>query len=378
MNALSPVKATLSVVPKRSSAMTSPERRWTAEAAQRWYAALPWLVGCNFTPSYAINQLEFWQEETFDLATIDRELGWAAALGMNATRVYLHDLLWQQDAEGFISRIDAYLETASRHGIRTMLVLFDSCWHPEPALGPQPHPAPGVHNSGWVQSPGLRALSDTSQHGRLQAYVKAIVSAFAKDPRVLAWDIWNEPDNDHDVSSCDADALARKAKLVTPLLLAAFEWARDCNPCQPLTSGIWLGDWSAPHRFTSIQRAQVTNSDVITFHNYGKGGDFRRRVRWLEKHKRPMMCTEFMARSNGSTFRAILPFAKKARVGVFCWGLVMGRTQTHFAWNARQNRSIAEGRAPWFHDVLHPDGRPHQPQEASFLRQITGKERAAA
>lgn len=358
--------------------MAGSDGRWSPEAARNWYARQPWFVGCNFTPSYAVNQLEFWQAETFDLATIDRELGWAAELGMNATRVYLHDLLWHQDPEGFIARIDAYLATASRHGIGTMLVLFDSCWHPEPALGPQRHPAPGVHNSGWVQSPGVRALSDPSEHGRLEAYVTAIVSAFANDPRVIAWDIWNEPDNDHDVDLCDPAVLERKAKLVTPLLVAAFGWARACKPSQPLTSGVWLGDWSAPHRLTAIQRAQITNSDVISFHNYGKGGDFRRRVRWLSKLNRPLLCTEFMARRTGSTFQAVLPFAKRARVAAFCWGLVAGRTQTHLAWDVRHNRSISEGRAPWFHDVLHPDGRPHSNSEAALLRRVTGRHQAAA
>ncbi|HEU0044220.1 cellulase family glycosylhydrolase [Sphingomonas sp.] len=352
--------------------------RWTVEAAQRWHAEQPWLVGCNFTPSYAVNQLEFWQQDTFDLVAIDRELGWAAGLGMNATRVYLHDLLWQQDPVGFIARIEAYLNAAERHGIRTMLVLFDSCWHPDPALGPQRQPTPGEHNSCWVQSPGLRALADAAEHSRLQAYVRAIVTAFGQDSRVLAWDIWNEPDNGHQVDLCDASVLSAKAKLVLPLLHAAFCWARECAPRQPLTSGIWLGDWSAPHRLSAVQRAQLTQSDVISFHNYGKGGDFRRRVRWLSKLKRPLMCTEFMARPTGSTFQAVLPFAKKARVAAFCWGLVAGRTQTHLAWNPRHNRQIQEGRAPWFHDVLHQDGRPHLAREASFLRRITGREHRVA
>ena len=117
----------------------SDTRRWTPARAAEWYATLPWLVGCNLTPAYAINQLEFWQGETFDLDAIDRELGWAAGLGMNAVRVYLHDLLWLDDARGLLARVDAFLAAAAaadRHGIRTMLVLFDSCWHPEPALGP--------------------------------------------------------------------------------------------------------------------------------------------------------------------------------------------------------------------------------------------------
>lgn len=347
------------------------DRKWSAEAAQGWYARLPWLVGCNFTPSYAINQLEFWQAETFDLATIDRELGWAASLGMNAARVYLHDLLYQQDAAGFLRRIESYLAAADRHSIRTMLVLFDSCWHPEPALGPQPQPAPGVHNSGWVQSPGVAALSDPSQRPRLQAYVQDIVRAFGQDPRVLAWDIWNEPDNGPNVDGCKPATLAAKAALVAPLLVEAFRWARDCAPVQPLTSGIWLGDWSDHDLLSPIQQLQIAGSDVISFHSYGKANSFRQRVRWLKGYGRPILCTEYMARSTGSTFETILPVAKEQKVGAFCWGLVLGRTQTHLPWKAPKKQTKAS--EVWFHDVLHPDGRPHRPQEAAFLRRITGR-----
>ena len=359
-----------------STALPIDERRWTPAAAQAWYASLPWQVGCNFTPSYAINQLEMWQPETFDLDVIDRELGWAAQLGMNAARVYLHDLLWLDDPKGFLARINAYLAVADRHGVRTMFVLFDSCWHPEPASGPQRAPTPGVHNSGWVQSPGVPVLSDRSQHWRLQAYVSAVVTAFREDPRVLAWDIWNEPDNGPQVDGCKTAVLASKAALVAPLLGEAFSWARDCNPVQPLTSGIWLGDWSDHDLLSPLQRLQTANSDVISFHNYGKANDFRKRVRWLKTFGRPVLCTEYMARSTGSTFESILPVAKEQRVGTFCWGLVLGRTQTHLPWKVPKKPTKASSEV-WFHDVLHPDGRPHQPREVAFLRKITGRAAAA-
>ena len=347
--------------------------RWTVEAASQWYDALPWLVGCNFTPAYAVNQLEFWQAETFDPNAIDRELGWAAALGMNAVRVYLHDLLWAEDSGRFIARIETYLSIAGKHGIATMFVLFDSCWHPEPALGPQRAPIPGVHNPGWVQSPGVPALEDPSQLPRLQAYVSGVVTAFANDERVLAWDIWNEPDNGSEVSLCDPHLLAAKGELVAPVLAAAFEWARRVRPIQPLTSGIWLGDWSEAQRLSPIQHVQLSNSDIISFHNYEEPEKFACRVGWLKSHDRPVICTEYMARSAGSTFHGVLPYAKEHRIGAFSWGLVSGRTQTHLAWNATDNDNIERGTSPWFHDVLHPDGRPFCEKEAEFLKWITGK-----
>jgi hypothetical protein len=212
--------------------------RWSEPRASAWYAKQPWLVGANYIPASAINELEMWQAETFDAAGIDRELGWAASIGMNSMRVFLHDLLWQQDPAGLRKRIDAFLTIAAKHQIRPMFVLFDSCWDPSPALGRQRAPKPGVHNSGWVQSPGARALQDPAQQGRLEAYVKGVVGALAADERVLAWDIWNEPDNTND-SSYGGLEPPNKAELVLPLLRKAFAWAREAAPAQPLTSGVW-------------------------------------------------------------------------------------------------------------------------------------------
>ena len=344
-------------------------KRWTRKAAHDWFDAQPWLVGCNFTPSYAINQIEMWQADTFDLGVIARELALAQSLGMNAARIYLHDLLWLQDAAGFLDRIEQLLRVADAHGIRVMLVLFDSCWDPEPALGLQPAPREGVHNSGWVQSPGERALGDRAQHARLKDYVTAVVGHFAADPRILAWDIWNEPDNGPEVALCDPRALAAKAELVVPLLIDAFGWARACAPVQPLTSGIWLGDWSAPNLLSPIQRAQTGLSDVISFHNYGTADDFTARVKWLQAMGRPLMCTEFMARQAGSTFQAILPPAREHRVGAFCWGLVRGKTQTHLPWDKWDMPPGADAGA-WFHDIFDTDGVPHDPVEVEFLRML--------
>lgn len=356
---------------------TLSEGQWTLAAAQHWYAARPWQVGCNFTPSYAINQLEMWQAETFDLLAIDAELTLAASLGMNAARVYLHDLLWAQDAAGFVARIDAYLTVAAGHGIGTMFVLFDSCWDAYPAVGAQPMPRRGVHNSGWVQSPGMHVLADNAQHRRLEDYVRGIVARFRDDPRVLAWDIWNEPDNGPEVALCDPVELQAKSDLVVPLLRRAFAWSRLEAPSQPLTSGIWFGDWSAPDLLSPIQRLQTGESDIISFHNYGTAADFGQRVKWLKTFGRPLLCTEFMARPTGSTFEAILPQARDANVATFCWGLVQGKTQTHLPWDSWKTPYLDGPIGPWFHDIFHADGQPHRADEVAFIRAITVADGAA-
>ena len=206
--------------------------RWSEEKANTWYAAQPWLVGANYIPSNAINELEMFQAGTFDPAINDRELGLAESIGMNTVRVFLQDQLWEQDPDGFRQRLDTFLGIAARHHIRPLFVLFDSCWETNPHLGPQHPPIPGVHNSGWVQSPGKQRLLDPAAEPKLKAYVTGIVGAFASDDRILGWDVWNEPDNRGGDTEADTPA---KVKRVDELLPKAFAWARSAHPSQPLT-----------------------------------------------------------------------------------------------------------------------------------------------
>jgi Cellulase (glycosyl hydrolase family 5) len=348
------------------------EGRWTEAAATGWYEKQPWLVGSNYAPAYAINQLEMWQAETFDPTTIDKELGWAEGLGMNTMRVFLHDLLWQQDPSGFKSRMNAFLTIAAKHHVRPIFVLFDSCWDPNPKLGPQRPPIPGVHNSGWVQSPGSSALKDASQYPRLKAYVVGVVGAFAKDDRILAWDLWNEPDNGNK-GSYGAIEPANKEDLVAALLPQVFSWARSVHPIQPLTSGMWVGDWSSPEKMSPMARIQLEQSDVISFHDYGWPEQFEGRLSQLAKYNRPVLCTEFMARPMGSTFDAILPVAKAHHVAAINWGFVVGKTQTNLPWDSWQKPYVLIPPSVWFHEVFNADGTPYRQREADILRELTGK-----
>jgi len=346
-------------------------QRWSEEKANNWYQQQPWLVGSNFNPADAINELEMWQAATFDPQQIDKELGWAQNLGMNTMRVFLHDLLWQQDAAGFKQRLDTFLTISAKHKIRPIFVLFDSCWDPFPKLGTQRAPRPGVHNSGWVQSPGAAALQDPAQYPRLKEYVVGVVGAFANDPRVLAWDLWNEPNNTNDRAYGSVEP-KKKTELVLALLPQVFDWARSANPSQPLTSGVWEGDWSSPEKLSATQHIQLEQSDVISFHNYSWPEDFEKKVEWLERYHRPILCTEFMARPMGSTFDSILPVAKRLHVAAINWGLVAGKSQTYLPWDSWEHPYVNEKPPVWFHEVFREDGRPYREREAQIIRELTG------
>ena len=350
----------------------APAGRWSEAKANEWYAKQPWLVGSNYIPANAINELEMWQAETFDPNTIDKELGWAEGLGMTTMRVFLHDLPWQQDATGYQARINQFLDIAAKHRIKPLLVLFDSCWDPNPRLGKQHDPKPGVHNSGWLQAPGAKALQDPKEYQRLKAYVMGVVGAFGKDSRVLGWDVWNEPDN-MNTNSYGPQEPKNKLDLVLKLLPQVFAWAREAGAEQPLTSGVWKGDWSSDEKLSPTERVQLEHSDVISFHNYDKAPEFEKRIQWLQRFHRPILCTEYMARGNGSTFDGSLPIAKRYKVAALNWGFVAGKTQTYLPWDSWQKPYVDRQPTVWFHEIFKQDGTPYQPEEVDLIRRLTGR-----
>lgn len=324
---------------------------WPAARANDWYATQGWLRGSDFIPSTAINQLEMWQAGTFDSATIDRELGYAESIGFNCMRVFLHHLAWQEDPDGFKKRMEEYLTIAAKHHILTIFVFFDDCWNATYQAGPQPKPKPGIHNSGWLRDPGKRYFDEPRLVDTLEWYVRNVLNNFKHDTRVLLWDLYNEPGNSG----------YRDKSL--PLLQLVFAWAREVNPDQPLSAGVWTPDLPDFNYF------QLNNSDVITYHNYEPPAAHQHCIDTLRRFGRPLICTEYMARLRNSTFFNIMPLLKKENVAAINWGLVSGKTNTKYAWDT----PIPDGSDPkiWFHDIFRPDGTPFDPKETAFIRSLT-------
>ncbi|MDN3583134.1 cellulase family glycosylhydrolase [Mucilaginibacter flavus] len=338
---------------KLAAQQKAPAKVWSQEKAKTWYAQNQWLVGADFIPSTAINQLEMWQADTFDPKTIDTELGYAQGIGMNVMRVFLHHLAWQQDPEGFKKRMDQYLAISSKHGIKTMFVFFDDCWNKVPKTGKQPEPKPGIHNSGWAQDPGQPASEEMANSPVLQKYVKDVLTHFKTDKRILLWDLYNEPGN------------SGKGNKSLPLLKNTFKWAREVNPGQPISAGLW--DWN----LEDLNRFQATNSDVITYHDYSPVNDHLKTVQFLKITGRPLICTEYMARPRNSTFATVLPMLKKENVGAINWGFVTGKTNTIYAWDT----PMPDGSEPklWFHDIFHKDGTPYKSEETDLIKSLTAR-----
>ncbi|MEP6513352.1 MAG: 1,4-beta-xylanase [Parafilimonas sp.] len=326
---------------------------WTKQTANEWYKKWGWLRGCDFIPSTAINQLEMWQAETFDSATINRELGYAESIGMNVMRVYLHHVAWQADKEGFKNRMNIYLSIANKHGISTIFVFFDDCWNATYHAGTQPAPKTGIHNSGWVRDPGQLLYDSAAIISTLEAYVKDVLNTFRYDKRIFLWDLYNEPGN----SDYGNKSL--------PLLKDVFIWARQANPDQPLSAGVWNKE------LPDLNAYQLANSDVITYHNYDNEKNHKYCIDTLKKNKRPLVCTEYMARTRNSKFFNIMPMLKAEHIVAINWGLVAGKTNTMYAWDT----PMPNGEEPkiWFHDIFRKNGTPFDSKETVFIKSLTGK-----
>lgn len=309
-----------------------------------------------------------WRAESFDPATVERELGFAAGLGFNSVRVFLHDLPWTHDRVGFLERLDRFLSAAAARGIGVLLVLFDGVWDPHPRWGPQPEPRPGVHNSRWVQSPGAAVLADPSRHDSLRPYVQGVLDRFRDDPRIDGWDLFNEPDNPNPAYA--SREIPDKGARALELLRRSFAWAREVGPSQPLTAGVWRGSWSDPAALSDMDRFCLEHSDVVSFHHYGEIGALQQRVETLRRYGRPILCTEWLARGLGCRFDPHLGWMKRAGVGAYCWGLVAGRTQTHYPWDSWLRPCEGEP-DPWHHEILRPDGTAYDGAEVRLIRALT-------
>jgi hypothetical protein len=346
--------------------------QWTAERANEWYAKQPWLVGCNFAPSTAINQLEMWQADSFDPATIDRELGWAEDLGFTSVRVFLHNMLWEQDSKGLLERMEKFLQIAEKHKIGVMFVLFDAVWDPFPKLGKQREPKQGRHNSGWVQSPPLELLKDPKRHDELKAYVQGVVGHFKDDKRVHVWDVYNEPDNRNN-SSYGKFEPTNKGDLALSLLKKSFAWIREIGPSQPISSGVWVvPNFLDPAKLRPWEKFQLEASDVVTFHAYAKLDETKRCVEALRRYNRPIVCTEYMARPQGSTFDPVLQYFKDEKIGAYNWGFVAGKSNTIYPWDSWKKPYASEPPV-WFHDIFRADGSAYRPEEVAYIKKVTGK-----
>jgi hypothetical protein len=336
-------------VPATPPAATPDGRRWEDRRIWTWWDNIGVVRGVNYVPSYAVNSTEMWMEESFDPDMIDRELGWAQSLGFTSVRVPLQVLVWQDDADGFLDRLDALLDLADRNGLTVVPILFDdlNLAGRDPALGAQPDPVEGQHNTQWTPSPGPGVVRDQAQWADLEDFVRDIVRTFQRDRRILYWDLYNTAGN--------SDLWEQSL----PFMDQVFNWVRDIDPSQPLAVPAWR-EFGSPMAARKLER-----SDIVTFHSFEHPELLEAKIKLLKRYNRPIVVSDWLMRQQGNTFEEVLPVYATHGVGWFSRGLVQGRTQM---WVQQSEFRNEDEPTVWQHDLLTPDGEPYDPQEIELIR----------
>ncbi len=167
------------------------------------------------------------------------------------------------------------------------------------------------------------------------------------------WDLYNEPTN------------GGLGSASFPLLKKTITWARSINPSQPLSIDVWNGN----KRLNDIVLAA---SDVITFHNYGNKDELIKQIKDLKQYNRPLICTEWMNRPNGSVIATHLPVFYTEKMGCMLWGLVNGKTQTHLPWGHRPGDPVSK---VWQHDLYRPDFTAYNQNEIDSIKKYISASR---
>lgn len=340
--------------------------RWSAEKANSWYENIAWPVGCDYVPAYAGNQIQMWSSATWDPEAIDSELALAEDLGFNTVRIFLHHKVWEAEREAYFAHIDEFLGIASSHGISTLMTLFTNGGSEKRYYGEEISPVPGIHNSIWARTPGETIINDPSRWGIVEKYEKDVLKRYKDDSRIICWCLYNEPANGTDCKTL-------------PLLRKVFDWAREINPSQPLTATIVTNPFHCnPKHYGRLPLIAYVceNSDIMSFHCYDDTQSMADFIALMESFGRPVFCTEYLGRTRGSTFEAVLPVMKEHKVAAYNFGLVNGATQCHYQWNDvvdGEKVPFTEEPELWFHDIFLPDHTPWSQSEVSFLKDLIKK-----
>eukprot|EP00947_MAST-08B_sp_MAST-8B-sp1_P003672 g3672.t1 len=156
--------------------------------------------GVNYVPSYSSNPIETWMD--YDEATIERELGYAHALGLNAIRVFLHMFPWAADRQAFLSKVEHLVAASSKRGLQPLLVLLDDDFYDVANVTTVAEMAafvsePANYRGGvrWMANPGMLVLGAGAPGNwpLVHEYLADVVGAHAGDRRLLGWDVMNEP-----------------------------------------------------------------------------------------------------------------------------------------------------------------------------------------
>ena len=352
--------------------------RWSSEKAWEWYNSKPWIRGCNFMGSDCANRIDQWQEYGFEekLVTAEREFALMESIGYNSIRVIIEYEVWEKQHDGFMDRLDRYMDAAWRHGISTMIVLSNEC----SVRGPEFVPAtfgeqfwePGYHGGKdfkvWYQHGNdnrYNILDNPEVAPKYYDMVRELMTKYKNDERVIVWNLMNEPGNGRGTKSL-------------PHLKKFFEIGWEIDPIQPLCADVWRGMKNG-RPTTEMECFALDNSDVISYHSYSTYYNNVLIIKQLEKYNRPIFNTEWLSRVNGNTIQAMLPLFLLKKIGCYQWGFVAGKYQTYEpsqgVWRKYEEKGYDAVKhidfTKWQHDLYRPGGRfPYDPAEIEIIKEL--------
>ena len=348
--------------------------RWTKEQAWEWYHREPWLRGCNFMSSDCANRIDQWQEYGFEerLKTTEEELALAEKTGFNTIRIILEYKVWEQQHDGFMERFERYLETAARHKIRCMVVFLNDCMQPKewtkPVVFGEQHYDVGYHGGrkqsqhGALPSMGYHLIDEPELAKKHEDWIREIIGKYREDPRIVVWDIYNEPGN------------SKRDPVTPPHLKRFFQVAREMDPKQPLTACAWRIPLDRNEPLPEVEQLACELSDIISYHSYGTyDANIQMIKRLKDDYGRPILNTEWLARSLHNTVQEMFPLFYLEKIGCYNWGFVAGKYQTYEPWNSVWERydkdpDLDYDFTKWFHDLYRPSLRPYDPKEIELIR----------
>lgn len=352
--------------------------QWTKEQAWKWYNSRPWIRGCNFMSSDCANRIDQWQEFGFEerFETTKREIELAESIGYNSFRLILEFEVWDRQHDGFMKRLDRYLAYMYDHGITAMLVLSNDCSVPKaffkPAvMGPQSYDL-GYHggrknspHQGYENNERWNIRDDPEIAKRYNEFVREIITTYAHDPRVIIWNIINEPGNARGTKS-----LEQMEKF--------FEIAWTISPDQPLCADVWSSDMRGARASNTIEQRALELSDVISFHQYGGFDTMVGEIEQIKTLGRPALNTEWLHRIFHNNVENMYPLFYLEKIGSYNWGFVAGKYQTYEPWEGIW-QTVANGGGKdydltkWQHDLFRPSLRPYDPKEIEIIKKYNEK-----
>ena len=349
--------------------------RWSKERIWNWYNARPWMRGCNYMSADCANRIDQWQslgfEERFE--TTERELELMQRTGFNTVRLIVEYVVWKEEHDGFMERFNRYLSLCAKYGISCMIVLANDCMPPKseqwclPYIGEQRFEW-GYHGGKKVSQHGVHTgpaphfyLDDEESREDYFKMVCELVTAYKDDNRICVWDVYNEPGN------------SGRQRITLPNLRSMFEIVRSCNPSQPLTCAVWeiSGDESVP--LDEVNQYALDHSDIISYHCYKNYNEHVKIIARLKKEGRPLMNTEWLARSYDNDVFSLFPLFYLEKIGCYNWGFVAGKYQTYEPWEFSWVHYY-DGTEPnvdftkWLHDLYRPNHRPYDPREIDLIK----------